>query len=369
MFLEEGPERDLVFRVVRGGAEELEGQRIPAGTGIVGQVLETGEARIVNRVDRDDDWFRDLDKATGFTTRSVVAVPLKHNEAAIGVLELLNKKGGTFFREEDVALLETFTGQAVVALENARLHQAELVKERMQRELQLGFEMQRSLIPADTPSLENWEFSAWWQPAREVSGDFYDFIPLDTGSGVVMADVADKGVHAALFMALSRSIIRASVLALHDPAAGLNQANKLIALDARQGMFLTLCYALFLPDGQVTYVNAGHNPPLWYQAQHNTITELNPTGIFMGLASDIPLEQETIICQPGDFIVLYTDGVTEAMNDRQEQFGEARLEQLVCKHNTSSADQLRDHLLAELDTFTGSTPQSDDITLVIAKKQ
>jgi serine phosphatase RsbU (regulator of sigma subunit) len=368
LFLVEGPQGDLVFRVVKGNQTDLTGRRLPAGTGIVGHVADTGQAQIVNRVDTSERWFQEVDTSIGFKTQSIVAVPLLKDNVSIGVLELVNKRDASNFHARDVALLETLAGQAVVALENARLHQEELVKQRMEQELRLGFEMQSSLIPASVPALDGWEFAAWWQPAREVSGDYYDFIPLAKQQGVVIADVADKGVHAALFMALTRSIVRASITALHEPAEALRRANHLIAADATDGMFVTLCYAQFDTAGRVTYVNAGHNPPLWYRAEVGAFLELTRTGIVLGLESDEPLEQKTIVTAPGDLLLLYTDGVTEAMNPLGEMFGRARLVEVLRAHHHSSAQDIRDGILSALNLFIEDTPQSDDVTLVIARR-
>ncbi len=368
LFLVQGPERDLVFRVVKGNKKTLTNLRLPAGTGIVGEVANTGRAQIVNRVDANGQWFTEVDASTGFKTQSIVAVPLLKHDMSIGVLELVNKQDGSNFQEQDVKLLETLAGQAVVALENARLHQAELVKQRMEQELQLGFEMQSGLIPAGVPTLDGWEFAAWWQPAREVSGDFYDFIPLAEQLGVVIADVADKGVQAALFMALTRSIVRASMTALHEPAESLRRANRLITADATDGMFVTLCYAQFDVDGRVTYVNAGHNPPLLYRAEVDELVELTRTGVLMGLETDEPLEQKTTSTAPGDILVLYTDGVTEAMNAAQELFGEARLAEALHTHRHASPQDIRDGIMSALDDFIEGAAQSDDIALVIAKR-
>jgi sigma-B regulation protein RsbU (phosphoserine phosphatase) len=285
-------------------------------------------------------------------------------------LEVINRKDGKPFSHEDMNRLTALASQAVVAIETCRLHEAELTKQRMERELQLGHAMQSSLIPSAVPDFPDWQFAAWWEPAREVSGDFYDFIRLDNELGVVIADVADKGVQAALFMTLTRSTVRTCLHALGNPATSIDEANRLIAQDASGGMFVTLAYAQFQPDsGDITYVNAGHNPPLWYQSATKDFSELDTTGIFLGFESGIPFEEKTIHCASDDFIVFYTDGVTEAMNARRELFGEERFRTELQKVRELSPDEMMKSLLQALAEFVEDTPQSDDITLVIAKRR
>jgi sigma-B regulation protein RsbU (phosphoserine phosphatase) len=284
-----------------------------------------------------------------------------------GILLARGAEQGPFTPREEI-LIAALARQAAVALDNARLHQAELVRQRMEQELQLGRKMQSSLIPDSVPILAGWEFAAWWQPAREVSGDYYDFIPLAEQLGVVIADVADKGVQAALFMAMTRSIVRASVTALREPRESLRRANHLITADATDGMFVTLFYAQFDTGGNVTYVNAGHNPPLWYQADAAAFSQLSPTSILLGVEYEVPLEERTITVSPGDFLVLYTDGITEAENPAGEMFGEERLAMVVGAHRNGSAQEILDRILAAVNVFIAATPQSDDVTLVIAKR-
>jgi len=271
-FLVEEPDNHLVFSVVDGGPEGLTGMRLPPGTGIVGQVAMTGEPQMVNDVQLNPYWSDTVDKASDHKTRSILAVPLKRKEKCIGVLEVINRTDGQPFHQQDLVGLTALSLQAVVAMETARLHQAELTKQRMERELQLGYTMQAGLIPTEMPVFLDWEFAAWWKPAREVGGDFYDFMFLDDDLGLIIADVADKGVQAALFMALTRSTVRSSLLALHQPAMSISNANKIIADDAQDGMFVTLFYAQFRPGtGEVVYVNAGHNSPILYRKSHQDI--------------------------------------------------------------------------------------------------
>lgn len=368
LFMKAEDETGFSCRQTVGCSQGFNGKPNALVGDLVDDVARSGTCIIVNRSSTTEAGFQDLEGAFGFSVGTVIAVPTLRKKALLGILILLNKEDGTVYDSRDQMLLETLASQAAVALENARLHEATLVSQRMERDLLLGFEMQSSLIPTNVPVLDGWEFSAWWQPAREVSGDFYDFLELPGSLGVVIADVADKGVQAALFMALTRSLVRASISTDQDPSGSLNRANTLIASDAPKGMFVTLFYARFEPGGRVTYVNAGHNPPLHYKARDDRLLELEPTGIFLGLEAGIPLEQRVVEFEAGDFVLLFTDGITEAMNGQREEFGEDRLAELLLANRNGTAQDLRNVLLSELSTFVGDTAQSDDITLVVAKR-
>jgi sigma-B regulation protein RsbU (phosphoserine phosphatase) len=228
--------------------------------------------------------------------------------------------------------------------------------------------VQSQLIPINTPQLAGWEFAASWQPAREVSGDYYDFIQNKGKLGIVIADVSGKGMHAALFMASTRSIIRAKATASLTPAESLIQANSLICEDAARGMFVTLFYAEIDPQTQtLTYVNCGHNPPYWYRAGQREIAELPPTGSVLGINDSIQYTQQQIDIESGDFITLFTDGITEAFNNNDEQFGEERLKMILNQYAGESPQRIFAEIQKELESFVGSAPQSDDRTIVLAK--
>ncbi len=370
LFLTDAASGDLVFRVVHGGAEDLVGTHIPAGAGIVGEAATTGQPVIVNKVKGDQRWFQDLDKTTGFSTESLLAVPLCTQDCSLGVLELINRRDGSPFQDEDVELLTTFAAQAAVAIDMASLHQAALEKERLERELELAFEMQSSLIPLRTPRIPGWDFAAYWKPARKVGGDFYDFVRVGDELGMVIADVADKGMHAALFMALSRSIVRASVTAAPTPADGLTRANRLLCADAKGGMFVTLFYGQLDPSsGELAYVNCGHNPPLIYRTASREFEELGTTGIVLGFDPAWPFEQRRACLEPGDYLVLYTDGVTEATGEGSEQFGDEQLVPSLLAGHGKAAGEVLDGVRAALEVFIGEATQFDDITLVVIKRE
>jgi sigma-B regulation protein RsbU (phosphoserine phosphatase) len=215
-----------------------------------------------------------------------------------------------------------------------------------------------------------------------VAGDYYDFIPVDVslakgsepspGLGIVIADVSDKGMPAALFMALTRSIVRASVGRAPSPADGIAHANRLICADSTGGMFVTLFYALLDPErGEITYVNAGHNPPLLYRrsdhAEQGQLAELTRTGMAMGVVADSPFEQRTVQLDPGDFILLYTDGVTEATDAQGREFGTERLRRAVADQCRSSAANIVAALERAVHDFISSTAPFDDVTIVAIK--
>ena len=264
------------------------------------------------------------------------------------------------------------------AYDELKAAQAQIIeKEKLERELQLARGVQASLLPRATPHVAGWEFAAWWQPARQVAGDFYDFIPVavrpgeeaSPGLGIVIADVSDKGMPAALFMALSRSIVRASVAHALSPAQAITQANRLVCADSSDGMFVTLLYALLDPlSGQLTYVNAGHNPPIVYRADQDCWFEFERTGIALGLFDPIPYEQRTLQFSAGDFVVLYTDGVTEAVDAQGRRFEEERLRQVLLGRRHASAAQIVEALRQAIAGFTDVSAPFDDITVVVAKR-
>jgi sigma-B regulation protein RsbU (phosphoserine phosphatase) len=252
----------------------------------------------------------------------------------------------------------------------AQVVQLAVEKGQMEHELHVAREVQASFLPRKTPQLSGWEFVARWRPAREVAGDYYDFIPRDDGQlSLVIADAAGKGMPAALFMVLTRSIVRASVDRAPSPAKGIARANRLLCADASEGMFVTLFYALVNPaTSEITYVNAGHNPPLHYRADQEQLTQLEPTGMVLGVMADTPFEQRTVHLQPGDFFVLYTDGVPDATDAQERGFGMERLQDVILDHGRAPAVDIVAALEQAIDDFAGPGDPFDDIAIVVAKR-
>jgi sigma-B regulation protein RsbU (phosphoserine phosphatase) len=348
--------------------------RVPLGQGIAGWVVEHREPVLVNDAQHDPRFFGTLDKKTGFTTVAMIAVPLIVNEKAIGVIEVFNKPGG--FGQDDLELIATFASSAAFAIENARLYQVAVDKGRMERELQVARQVQASLLPQQTPRLAGWDLAAHWLPAREVAGDYYDFVPLESlpgrgqRLGIVIADVADKGMPAALFMVDLRATLRASMYASHEPSHGIAHTNALLCADSTDGMFVTLFYAQINPEnGEVTYVNAGHNPPCLVRSGDRRAPEmLSRTGVALGVDPALPYEQKTIRLAQGDFLLFYTDGVTDALNAAGQEFGLERLQQAVLANRKKNASGLIGALVGELKAYVGATDPFDDITLLALRR-
>ncbi len=242
-------------------------------------------------------------------------------------------------------------------------------KERMSKELEIASGIQQSFLPESTPEIEGIDLAALNLPAREVGGDFYDFIPVSTDKwGLVIADVSGKGVPAALFMALSRTLVRANAIGNPIASDAIRRANDLIAEDDRSSMFVTLFYGVLDPNKKtLTYVNAGHNPPLVLGRGSGDIKMLEAKGIALGVMPDIELEEKEISLRKGDIVVLYTDGVTEAINNKEEQFGQDRLIEVIAQSTNLSAQDLIDRIEEEVTVFAQGQPQFDDFTLVVLK--
>jgi phosphoserine phosphatase RsbU/P len=241
--------------------------------------------------------------------------------------------------------------------------------ERKQFELEAARQIQISFMPESTPILKEFEIGAFSLPALEVGGDYYDFIPITDGKwGLVIADVSGKGFPAALFMALSRTCVRANAMGDATASGAIRKANRIISQDSSSGMFVTLFYSVLdLKQKKLRYVNAGHNPPIVRNGKFGDIKLLGAKGIALGVMDDIVLEEVELDLAPNDIIIFYTDGVTEAINNKEELFGESRLADLITQNNHLSAKDLVDKIKSEIMEFTRGEPQFDDLTLFALK--
>jgi len=363
------PDGQLVFRVARGMDQQaIDEPQFQVSRSVVERVAREGDPILTSDA-QSDDRFSMRQSVMSLRLRSILCVPLRVKDQVLGVVYVDNRLQAGIFTPDHLELLTAIASSAAIAIENARLYQVAVEKGRLERELQVARDVQASLLPRETPQLPGWEFVARWRPAREVAGDYYDYIPADGGRlGLVIADVTDKGMPAALFMALTRSIVRASMIGDSAPASGIARANRLICADSTRGMFVTLFYALLDPvSREITYVNAGHNPPLLCRVQGGQLTPLVRTGMALGIQPGVTFEQRTLHLDPGDIIFLYTDGVTDATDTHQRMFGIERLERLILDHCGQPAAQVMAALERAIDDFAGATTPFDDIAMMVIR--
>ncbi|MCL7455399.1 MAG: SpoIIE family protein phosphatase, partial [Anaerolineae bacterium] len=364
-----------VVRVARGMAQDtIQDPEFQISRGVVERVLREGRALLTSDAQSDDRLsLRTSIHALGL--RSILCAPLKAKDHTIGAIYVDNRLHAGIFLPDDLELLTAIASSAAIAIENARLYEVAVEKGRMERELQMARSVQASLLPRSTPQVPGWEIAARWRPARQVAGDYYDFL---TGSGpeagIVIADVSGKGMPAALFMALTRSIVRASLSLSSDLAGDIGRANRLISADAAEdGTFVTLFYAcLASGTGDVSYVNAGHNPPLLVKkhpmGQESAVVELAPTGMALGILDSARFEQRRVHMEPGDLLLLYTDGVTDAFRDGTERFGLHRLRRAVMGLRGEPAEGVVAALETEVLQFAGTDQQFDDMAILAARR-
>ncbi|MEN8200493.1 MAG: GAF domain-containing SpoIIE family protein phosphatase [Thermodesulfobacteriota bacterium] len=300
-----------------------------------------------------------------------VFMPIILKKEFIGALALGEKLLGDPYSSDDMELLDTLVSQGAVSVENARLHHKQLAQERVRRELEIANDIQLSFLPSQVATVQGLDLAAFFLPAKEVGGDFYDFIELpDDKLGIVIADVAGKGIPAALYMALSRALIRAC--SAHEPTditKAVLQTNMLIQECSAADIFVTLFYAIYDPaSSRLRYVRAGHNFPILYKQSAGQCLNLEGKGVALGMFADIPLEEKEILLEEGDIVVFYTDGVTEAINSKKEEFGTERLTQLLAASKDKTAAEVVDRIQRGVVEFAGDEQQFDDVTLVVLKK-
>jgi len=301
---------------------------------------------------------------------SLLALPLSVKGNALGVMVLEEADTPRRSRDRRLEIITGIAQQAAMAVQGDLLQQETVERERLERELQLAHEIQQTFMPGQPPDLPGWELVFAWQAARQVAGDFYDFFELpDKRLGLVIADVADKGMPAALFMALTRTLMRAAALEEMSPAAALARVNDLLVPDAQGGMFVTLFYAvLSLETGELTYANAGHNLPLLLRSGTGAVEWLRKGGMVLGVLEGARPEERVVSLEPGDHLILYTDGITEAFSPEGEIHGEERLRATVQTAAGSSAQAMLAGIDESVNAFVGDLAPSDDRTVMVLRR-
>jgi serine phosphatase RsbU (regulator of sigma subunit)/putative methionine-R-sulfoxide reductase with GAF domain len=304
-----------------------------------------------------------------FGETTILGIPLiaHNNPVAIMLVDYIDFAGHSGQRRLDI--LTGVAYQSALAIETARLQAEAIAAQGYEREIQVAREIQHSLLPERAPDIDGWSLSAYYRPARLVGGDFYDFIPLSNGCfALVIADVADKGIPAAMFMTVCRTLIRGVASSQNTPQKTLERVNTLLVRDSRSDLFFTCWFGILNPEtGLLVYSSGGHNPPLLVRA-NGQVEELRVKGMALGIFEPVPLNQGEVILQPEDILVAYTDGLTEAPRKDMVEFGETDLYVNAIKYRHLNAEKIVQKIISAVDRFTQGQPAFDDLTLFILKR-
>jgi sigma-B regulation protein RsbU (phosphoserine phosphatase) len=344
------------------GAPDTLQDAIEASRALVDRVIADGQPMLVSP---------DAGLATD-TIGSLLVVPIRAQHERVGAVVLARRRSAPMLTAGDQKLLMAVAGEAGVAYDRARLHEQGLERQRLEEELAVGRRIQLSLLPGSMPTAPGWEFEAVYQAAREVGGDFYDFLGAQGTHGsldVVIGDVTGKGVPAALMMAFTRAVMRASADATSLPSEVLARTNHHLLRDGRAGLFVTALYlSLDLERGDVLLANGGHDAPLWIHGPERRTRLVTSRSAVLGAFPALDLEDRRIHLDRGDSLVLYTDGVTEARDRRRRLFGERRLRAAAAAAAAEGASAIARRLVDAVHEFSSGSQMADDLTVVVIKR-
>jgi sigma-B regulation protein RsbU (phosphoserine phosphatase) len=345
---------------------------LATGEGLLGRVFETGNPICANEFSEAPELAKLRDSSFGAS--SVMVASLLYAKQNMGVLAVANSRMGAPFSQNDFVVFKSIAEQSAFALYNAIIYSEANEKKRLDHDLQIARDIQRILLPAESPTIAGFEISGINVPARQVSGDYFDYIKVDDDRlGVAIADVSGKGVPASLIMAICRSVLRSQAIGNSSPADVLQKVNRQLYPDIKEDMFISMAYLIFdHARDSVTLARAGHDAPLLYSGKARTVTPLKPPGMVVGIDSGDVFDRLTkdvaVPLERDDCILLYTDGITEALDNEGNEFGLERTMEAVRVSAKEGAQAIVTRLIDELRNFVGSTAQNDDITLIAIRK-
>lgn len=372
LFLLDEKTDELVLSIPTGPAtEDVSGKRIPKDKGLAGWILTNEDSVIVNDVDEDPRFGGDFNPRV-FKTENLIGVPmLNRSKKVIGVLEAMNKKGGKEFKKDDLSIFQMLANQAAIAIEKARLHEEERKKQLLEQKLELARSIQTGFWPEKPPSIDGYDVAGTSRPATQVGGDYFDFIQTGQPNhyGFTVADVTGKGMPASLLMASVRSVLRTQIENGYSIRKTMQLVNHAIFNDTPIDKFITLFYGdLNYKDHTFKYINAGHTETFLVDYNTNEIRSLTKGGVMLGIQEEIDYDVGEVELEPGQQIVIYTDGIDEAQNAEGEFYGIERFKNWLLKHPNSSASETMELLIKEIENFRGTNKQTDDITLIFIKR-
>jgi sigma-B regulation protein RsbU (phosphoserine phosphatase) len=350
----------------------LRSHPINSDEGLMGKVWKKGEPVLLNDLAEAPELSKLGD--TGQGTASLLIAPLLYGRQNLGVLALANGPVSAPFTQSDFVVFKSISEQSAFALYNAIIYSEANEKKRLDHDLQIARDIQRILLPSKPPSIEGFDIAGLNLPARQVSGDYFDYIVVDKDHlGVVIADVSGKGVPASLIMAICRSVLRSEARLYKSPAEVLRKVNRQLYPDIKEDMFISAAYLILDHDNnKVTLSRGGHDAPLLYRAATGEVEKLKPPGMALGIDSGDVFDRITgdlsVSLERDDCLVLYTDGVTEALDANGNEFGPERMIRSLRASANEGAQGVIDRLTADVRAFAGGHPQHDDITLIAVRK-
>jgi sigma-B regulation protein RsbU (phosphoserine phosphatase) len=344
---------------------------VSAADGVLGEVWKTKEPLMIT----GDDPRAEPMRSAPLQAHSALLHPLIYGQDYLGVLAVARGGAAPAFIASEFEIFKSIAEQSAFALYNAIVFSQAAEKKRLDQDLQIAHEIQRILLPASAPDIAGYQISGINIPAQQVSGDYFDYIPVDADHlGVAIADVSGKGVPASLIMAMCRSVLRAQAAAQHSPARALQQVNAQLYPDIKEDMFISMAYVVLDRNSPtITLCRAGHDAPLLYRASDQTVSKVNPPGMALGIDSGGVFNRVTsdfsLALERDDCLVLYTDGVTEALDSRGDEFGMVQVIKSIQASASDGAAAIITRLTDDLRAFVGPHPQYDDITLMVIRKK
>ena len=363
---------ELDFYVATGKKSALLKQSTVAmGSGIAGWVALHKQPLIIDDCYKDPRFNSDYDAKNNFKTKSMICVPMIHKEDLLGVIQVINKKNGSVFTEDDLLLLETLASQCAIAITNHQLVQQQIETEILERALETAREIQERLLPSRLPEYPDIDVAACLIPAKQVGGDYYNVIQLDDQTSYFfVADATGKGIPAALIVSTMHACLN-SYLKLNansfDLLALVQAMNEVLIESTTETKFAAGWFGLYHHDTQLLEsVNAGHDAPILFMDGQSSPIRLNKGGLFLG-SLPLPYEVEKIQLTANTCLIVYTDGITEAWNEKQEDYGEPRFLATIqsCLHESS--DRILENIKTDINWYVGKMPQSDDLTCLVVK--
>lgn len=368
LMIKEGNPVQMIPKVVRINDDRLKNQKIEVSQSIVNMSVDK-HSSILTSDAQEDTRFRGKESVVKSNIHSAMCVPLWNNKEIIGIIYSDRIYILEQFTDEDLKLLTLLSNLAAVKIENAKLFEDVIEKEKMEKELTLAAQIQQDFLPKENPSLENFEIAGSNIPCYQVGGDYFDFVAVDPSClGIVVADVSGKGMSASLLMASLRAALQSEIHPEYKLEEMATKLNDFVHRSSASNRFITFFFCeLNEKSGKLRYINAGHNPPLVIE-KSGKVHRMESCGFCLGMFPDVRYEVRNVTLKVGDVTLIFTDGITESRNKGNEEFGEEKLTELIRKNSKLSAQKLLEKIHKEVKSFTAGMDPMDDMTLVVIKR-